>query len=178
MHAIDAVFQCHEHHRGVAILHPQMRDIKPLGGQRLSHLVSVLVLADNRHGGYRNAHSCKMDTPVNAITSRIEHADVLIDVRTAKTSRTRFNTHGLLQCSKGDPPHGEPPFSRFAYCFASAVQGLIARPPYAFLSYSTIGAPWPQEPSMPHTVEANPAAKSSARSMASAPPSPRLAESR
>ena len=70
------------------------------------------------------------------------------------------------------------PFSRFAYCFASAVQSLIARPPYAFLSYSTIGAPWPQEPSMPHTVEANPAAKSSARSMASAPSSPRLAESR
>ena len=46
------------------------------------------------------------------------------------------------------------------------------------LTYSEIGAPWPQEPSMPHTVEANPAAKSSARSMASAPSSPRLAESR
>ena len=110
MYAIDAVFQCHEHHRGVAILHPQMRDIEPLGGQRLPHLVSVLVLADNRHGGYRNAHSCKMDTPVNAVASRIEYADVLIDVRAAKTSRTRFNTHTLLQCSKGDPPHGEPPF--------------------------------------------------------------------
>ena len=108
MHAVDAVLQRHEHHRGIAVLHAKMRDVEPLGSQRLAHFVSVLVLSDDRHRRYRYAHSRQVDTPVDAIASRIEHADVLVHVRTAKASCTCFDIHSLLQQSKRGPPKASP----------------------------------------------------------------------
>ena len=68
VNAVASIFKRHEHHAGITRLDAQMGYIQSLGSERLAHLLTIAIIADNGNDGNGNSHPRQMNAPIDFIT--------------------------------------------------------------------------------------------------------------
>lgn len=93
VNAVASIFKRHEHHAGITRLDTQMGYIQSLGSERLAHLLTIAIIADNGNDGNGNSHPRQMNAPIDSVASGIKNIEILVYVGAAKSSRASTDSH-------------------------------------------------------------------------------------